>query len=260
MRVFLDERCLNAIQLGPLLKRWREIADFATDSATGVSLLLDRHAAKTGGVLQRLNALTPDLRALYVPMLFGDDLVEDWRPIAIAGGTICQLAIENNSVTDCAVCETYEHSVAGAKVGLLGDEHSSYVNHSDVRIRKLSPAGAVVDIPCGTAIRDFERIALAWGCLSISYSTGAVRPPRDRETILGRDQQRFERVGRFERNGRRAVYREVETDRLFYVDNLHYGLAAHLEVFDSAEAHLGTADLEGNLDVTARVPGRKIAW
>lgn len=260
MKIFLDERCLSAIQLGPLLKRWREIADFATDRAIGVSLLLDRNAVNAGGVLHRLNALTQDLRTLYLPMLFGDDLVKDWRPIAIAGGTICQLATEENSVTDCAVCETYHHSVAGAKVGLFGDEHSSYVNHSDVGIRNLGAGGAVVEIPCGKAIIDFERIALAWGCLSISYGAAAIRPPRDRETILGRDRQRFERVGRFERNGRRTVYREVQTDRLFYVDNFHYGLAAHLEVFDSTESHVGTADLEGKVDVTACVPGRKIAW
>lgn len=258
MNVFLDERCLNASQLGSLLKSWREIADCATDRARGVSLLLERDAVKDGVILKRLNALTPDLRTLYVPMLFGDALVKDWRPIAIAGGAICQLATEKDWVENCAVCQTYHHSVAGAKVGLLGDEHSSYVNHSHVDI--TAHGGAVVDIPCGTAIIDFERIARAWGCLSISYSAESDRPPRDRETILGRERQRFVRVLRIERNGRRAVYREIETGYLFYVDNFHYGPAAHLEVFDSSESHLGTADLEGKLDVTARVPGRKIAW
>ena len=45
------------------------------------------------------------------------------------------------------------------------------------------------------------------------------RPPRDDETVLGLKPDRFAPTGRFERNGRRRVYRETATNRLFYVDN-----------------------------------------
>lgn len=42
-----------------------------------------------------------------------------------------------------------------------------------------------------------------------------------------------------------------KTRHYWYVDNLHYGEAAHLEVFDShGKKHIGESDLEGNIDKT----------
>ncbi len=47
----------------------------------------------------------------------------------------------------------------------------------------------------------------------------------------------------------RTIYKERETGYLWYVDNLHYGKAAHLEVFDkTGNNHIGESDLEGNID------------
>ena len=260
MKVFLDERCLTDSDLSTLLRSWRQISDFAATSAIGLSLLLDQHAVRSGVFLQRLNALNHDDRVLYSPMVFGSGLVRDWRPVAIAPNAICQLATEKAPVADCAVCEVYEHSKTVAKIALMGDEHSSYVDHDSVGVTKLEPPEAVITVMCGTALADFRRIASVWNCLLVRYDVGLARPPRDHETVLGRAPDRFAYVGRFERNGRRSVYREIATNRLFYVDNLHYGNAAHLEVFDSDELHLGTADLDGNLDVVSRIPGRTISW
>ena len=74
-------------------------------------------------------------------------------------------------------------------------------------------------------------------------------PPRDEQTIL-RDKQRFEKISsRFQG---RAIYREVATDRYWYVDNLHFGKSAHLEVFNKAKSHVGEADIEGNIDECKR--------
>lgn len=74
-------------------------------------------------------------------------------------------------------------------------------------------------------------------------------PPRDEQTIL-RDKQRFEKISpRFQG---RAIYREVATDRYWYVDNLHFGKSAHLEVFNKAKSHVGQADIEGKIDECKR--------
>ncbi len=36
------------------------------------------------------------------------------------------------------------------------------------------------------------------------------------------------------------------------MDNLHYGKAAHLEVFDKMGKHIGEADLQGNIDYSQK--------
>jgi hypothetical protein len=74
-------------------------------------------------------------------------------------------------------------------------------------------------------------------------------PPTDEQTIL-RDKQRFEKIS--SRCQGRAIYREVATDRYWYVDNLHFGKSAHLEVFNKAKSHVGEADIEGNIDECKR--------
>jgi hypothetical protein len=260
MKVFFDERCLPSSDLSGLLRLWRQIADLAAKDASGLSLYLDGHAVREGTFLHRLNALRADDRILFVPMLFGTAYVRDWRAVEIAPDVICQLSTETSPVTNCAICEAYEHRKVIETVALFGHERSSYVHFDSVGIIKLDPLEARVEVTCGTSLADFRRIGTTWNCLRDHYDVTLSRPPRDHETVLGHSPERFSRVGRFERHGRRHVYRETDTNRLFYVDNLHSGLAAHLEVFGPDGDHLGTADLNGNLNESTRVPGRNILW
>ena len=76
-------------------------------------------------------------------------------------------------------------------------------------------------------------------------------PPRDEQTIL-RDKKRFEKTS--SRYDGRAIYREVATDRYWYVDNLHFGKSAHLEVFNKAKSHVGEADIKGNIEKCKQDP------
>ncbi|NET59904.1 MAG: hypothetical protein F6K47_28270 [Symploca sp. SIO2E6] len=80
----------------------------------------------------------------------------------------------------------------------------------------------------------------------IEYDQYSAVPPRDEQTIL-RDSQRFNKTTK--RYDGRVVYCEIATGRYWYVDNLHSGKAAHLEVFDkTGKQHLGEADLQGTID------------
>jgi hypothetical protein len=259
MKLFFDERCLGDHELTALLRSWREIADYARMHTPGLSLFLDRHAVH-GPFLSRFNEIRSDLRILFAPVLFGSELVGNWRTTALCADSICQLETENDPVQDCSICEVYEHRKSNTTIALFGHAPSSFVGRQSVGVDKLTPLGARMNVVCGTALVDLTRIGAEWGCLLIVYSLSEARPPRDYETILGRTPERFVRVGRVERNGRRTVYRELATDRFFYVDNLHFGPAAHLEVFGSDESHLGTADLNGVLDTSTRVNGRRISW
>ncbi|WP_232231722.1 hypothetical protein [Coleofasciculus chthonoplastes] len=80
----------------------------------------------------------------------------------------------------------------------------------------------------------------------IEYDESSTVPPQDEQTIL-RDTKRFKRTRI--RYDERVVYCEISTGKYWYVDNLHYGKAAHLEVFDkTGQRHLGEADLQGEID------------
>src|SRR5688500_965698 len=60
------------------------------------------------------------------------------------------------------------------------------------------------------------------------YDYDSNEPPKDQETVL-RDVTRFRGAGLFEQG--RKVHLEIDTKHYWYVDNLHSGRAAHLEVF-----------------------------
>lgn len=88
------------------------------------------------------------------------------------------------------------------------------------------------------------------------YDESSSSPPTDNQTIL-RDSRKFEKIGR--KYDGRSIYMEKETKYYWYVDNLHYGKKAHLEVFDSkGKKHLGESDLEGNIDSTKSDPNKRV--
>ncbi|WP_293083573.1 hypothetical protein [Okeania sp. SIO3B5] len=79
-----------------------------------------------------------------------------------------------------------------------------------------------------------------------NYDESCTNPPNDKQTIL-RDTNRFESTQK-QHDGRK-IYKEKETGYIWYVDNLHYGKSAHLEVFDkTGKNHIGESDLEGKID------------
>ena len=78
------------------------------------------------------------------------------------------------------------------------------------------------------------------------YKEDARTPPRDEQTCL-RNKQVFESVTQPAPVQGRQVYRHLTSGRYYYVDNLHHGAAAHLEVFSKRGRHEGEADLDGNL-------------
>jgi len=80
----------------------------------------------------------------------------------------------------------------------------------------------------------------------LEYSLDSKEPPRDKQTIL-RDTTRFKKTAN--KCQARVIYLESNTERYWYVDNLHYGQASHLEVFDkTGKNHVGEADLDGNIN------------
>lgn len=64
---------------------------------------------------------------------------------------------------------------------------------------------------------------------------------------------RFSKTSRI--NQGQIVYKELSTNRYWCLDNLHKN---HYEVFDSTNNHIGIADLNGHIDTSKKVNGRKL--
>jgi hypothetical protein len=258
MFVYLDERCLSAYSVERALVEWKRVLDFRDEATRDVTIYLDAQVVRSGLFLGKFNALTTGKRQLYRPLLFGGGTV-CWRP-GCSLGQQCSVSSEPLPVVDCALCEAYEVKNGASHVIVLGDVNSTYAARTSVLITDLPLRASTRSIDCGADLLAFQRVVELWGCGLSSYNFGSTVPPTDFETALFKDVGRFVRTTKVSRNGRRRLFLEVATSRLFYVDNLHYGYAAHLEVFDQHGEHLGTADLEGTLDPSRRVPGRFIDY
>lgn len=82
------------------------------------------------------------------------------------------------------------------------------------------------------------------------YTSSCDHPPLDKQTALS-NETRFEPT-HYRVLGAK-VYRELGTGRFWHVDTLHYGQAAHLEVYNSNGEHIGEATVDGlALNVDAR--------
>ena len=88
------------------------------------------------------------------------------------------------------------------------------------------------------------------------YDYSSKEPPLDSQTVLN-DSRRFEAAPMQPQQGRR-VYREKETGYYWYVDNFHFGEAAHLEVFSKNHEHLGEANLQGEIDFKTADKNKKL--
>ena len=69
----------------------------------------------------------------------------------------------------------------------------------------------------------------AKGLIASSYDSTSSIPPRDDETFLA-DKNVFQMTQHAFQG--RKMYRKIGTSELWYVDNLHYGMDAHIEVFN----------------------------
>ena len=102
-----------------------------------------------------------------------------------------------------------------------------------------------------------EKAALeSWVKIKLNvYDKSVKEPPTDEQTILN-DNTRFTRTAMTCQG--RKIYQEIANKQYWFVDNLHYGEKAHLEVFDKIGKHIGEAGLQGNIDHSKKDPNKTI--
>jgi hypothetical protein len=169
---------------------------------------------------------------------------------------LCQGDLENGS----SVAELAErlYQMPDLASFLTNFTNCRFSAHKQVEVSRedeVTPTKQLLNLDVIETIESLEDWASSKGFVPCRYPSSSAYPPRDDQTVLI-DIRRFERINLREQN--RAVYREIATGYFWYVDNLHYGVNAQLEVFDTLGKHLGTSDLNGVIDVNKKVPGRRI--
>jgi hypothetical protein len=175
--------------------------------------------------------------------------VANWResPIHLADDSfVCA----NLQVRDTSLAELAERKLRSRELvaALINFPNSRYQSKLQLEVIKNE-----VDTSQLSCVEDGFQLA-AWlkETLNLGFSTydyDSDEPPQDQETVL-RDVTRFRSAGLFQQG--RRVHLEVDTRRYWYVDNLHSGCAAHLEVFDSRGLHVGESNLDGDVDTSKR--------
>ena len=150
----------------------------------------------------------------------------------------------NESVTGTSMAELAERKLIDNRLiaTLFNLQKSKFENLESVMIVKNKENEVHLD--CVENQQALEKWLQKNGMLSYEYDYSSTEPPTDSQTVL-RDTRRFQATALSPIQGRK-VYLEIETKYYWYVDNLHHGQGAHLEVYNKIGDHLGKADLAGN--------------
>jgi hypothetical protein len=257
MVLFINDRSLGEhADLVAALRLFKDVLTEIRQAGVTCSLHRDCNHFLSPSFKQRFNnlPLPCDIRAILRELVFSDKHFPCWRPARRSdAATIYECAAPEMMLADETTAEAAERTVDAAEtpVVLLSAADSNFAGLDSLAITRN-----------GESLQPFialsvERIQRHLAEIFGQYDTNTKTAPRDFQTVLGKDAYRFVYTGKVERRLGRRVYIERPTGRYFYVDEGHPGPTAHLEVFSSIFAHLGTADVNtGALNPAARVAGR----
>lgn len=202
------------------------------------------------------------LKQAFVEIVFNKQNPKEWRKEQIHSSDDLFDYLNNEiakNVNDTSLAEVSERSLRNkGSIFLVVNFKNSTFNllHPDIKECCIIPIIKNKDetqpikldgIDSHSALQNWLEIKLSLS--RIEYSFLSRYPPKDRQTIL-RDTQRFQKTQNFYDG--RSVYREIQNDRYWYVDNFHYGQASHIEVFNAQGNHIGESNLDGNVDETKK--------
>ena len=264
MIAFLNERSLETHNDWSIALRlfWQaavELSPVSTGLFRDSFFFFGQEFAKRFG--PTIGQVSPELRPLLRQVAFSDRYYKCWRP---------EMTLNREEAYHCASPE-------------LAMRDESVCEAAERKIREAGPILAVVSAPdsifAGKAqlliIKDCtHQEAELWNADSVAavrqwivqdkgyYDPVSKEAPRDFQTVLEKDSQRFSRTNRFWNvaGKDRRIYLETGTGRHFYVDESSFGPMAHLEVFAPDHKHFGIADIyTGVVDQSAKKDDRYIS-
>jgi len=209
------------------------------------SFLINFEAIKGSNFLKTLNSMKNTyFKEAFIRILFDRLHAVNWRDDKFHNSEDSYI-FDSRSVTDTSIAELAERKIQNRNIDgfLVNFLNSSMASFSSIEINKNSTVNVFVDL-----VNNFDTLKI-WleSKLQLStylYDFSSTKPPSDKQTAL-RNSNRYVVMKRFH-DGRR-IYQDVYNDNYVYVDNFHYGVAAHLEIFDREGIHLGEANLQGEI-------------
>ncbi len=256
---FLNERSLEEYSdwrhaLGVFLLVAQEL------QSANAALFRDSRFFLSQDFKRRFNSIgfPKDQRAVVQRLVFTDQYCKCWTLRRVSDPEVAYSCLNPPlELTDESVCEAAENKYVHSQIPvvLVSATDSSIGGKDPVEISKTGWNSAV-ELRNATSLAAIkEYIAQQRGY----YDFASAVSPKDFQTVLAKTPSRFRRTGQVERKGSRQVYEEIESGRLYYVDDAHPGPSAHLEVFSATGEHLGVADVvTGTLDVSGRADGRRL--
>lgn len=213
---------------------------------------------KSQSFITSLNAL-PDksLRQAFVGLLFNQLNAKDWHKDR-QHSTEDLFMCGDELVTDTCIAEVTERKLIQTDLIslLLNFCQSKYGDLTQLKVIKNESLEVFIDCADSKdALQTWLEVVFMLSRYQYDYTTQT--PPTDEQTILS-DTIRF-KLSSLPLCAGRKIYREVQANRYWYVDNLHYGYAAHVEVFDLQGRHIGEASLDGKIDLTKQDQQKRIS-
>jgi hypothetical protein len=223
------------------------------------ALFRDSRFFVSGHFKRRFNLIgfPKDQRAVVQRLVFSEEYCRCWTPARISNAESAYSCLKPPiDLKDESLCEAAEtkNAHSEAAIVMISAFDSTFGGHDPVEVAKTDWNGAI-ELRNATSLAAIkEYIAEQRGY----YDPVSRVAPKDFQTVLAKAPTRFRRTGKVERRSSRQVYEEIESGRLYYVDDAHAGQSAHLEVFSAAGEHLGVADVAtGTLDEFRKVDGRR---
>lgn len=213
-------------------------------------------AVKDKPFLASLNLVkNKELKRAFTQVLFNRLNAKDWQQEQLHSSDDFYM-YGDEVVTDTSMAEAAERSIQNIDTLhlLINFPESKFAGLSAVRIIKNEKDETNID--CVEQYAQLEQWLESKFQLSrYKYDKNSDKPPTDEQTLLV-NEDRFKKTSL--RVQGRSVYYETSTGLYWYVDNLHFGLAAHIEVFDTTGNHYGEANLIGEIDLSKQDKDKKL--
>jgi hypothetical protein len=281
MEIFINEislegQYINELEFVSAIKDFIEIFKLLNKNTNNKQvykedskLFVNYNAIRESNFSASLNIIKDkSLKQAFVEIVFNKQNPKEWRKEQLHSSDDLFDYLNNETsknVTDTSLAEVSERSLRnGDSIYLVINFKSSTFNllHPDIKECCTIPIIKNNDetqpikldgIDSHSALQNWLEVKLSLS--RIEYDFLSRYPPKDQQTIL-RDTQRFQKTQNLYDG--RSVYREVQSDRYWYVDNFHYGQASHIEVFNAQGDHIGESDLDGNIDETKKDSNKMI--
>lgn len=250
MEAFLNEKSLsgqystalafeNAVKLTTnFVKRARELnMSVFYDSLVGCQAIGGNYFDESLGLIADIS-----VQRYFRATIYNRQEATMWRNDrkSVSSWTLNTVDVSDSSVAECAERKL---NVKHQPYLLMNFPESCFAGHNTIEIVKNGAGASVALHCCDDDVSWANWMADDYRKYVYDPSSGVAPTPE--QTIL-RDSSQFQSIPHRTSFGRNEPFREISTNRVWYVDRFHFGGAAHLEVFSDDGTHVGEANLDGS--------------